>query len=69
MIIYDWLRTDKLGTWRILIFLTGDLEDGVIFEIIENVIRLYGRYPDLIKIAHDLAEKEVFGDLEDLDGF
>ena len=40
-------------------FLIGDLEDGVIFDIIDHVERWFGRYPEsLVKIRHDFAEKK-----------
>ena len=45
---------DLGGCWG---FLTGDLEDGVIFDIINDVSRCLGRYPKSLKIQHnsDLA--------------
>ena len=50
------------GCWW---FLTGDLKDGVIFDIPYNVFRLYVRYPEsLIKIEHDLTEIKDVRDLE-----
>ena len=37
-------------------FLTGDLKDGVIFDIIDHVGRLLGRYPEsLMKIRVGLG--------------
>ncbi len=42
-------------------FLIGDLEDGVTFDIIYHVDRWLGRYPEsLMKIRHDLAQKKLF---------
>ena len=39
--------------------LIEDLEDVVIFDIIDNVDQLLGRYPEsLWHIRHDLAEKK-----------
>ena len=39
--------------------MTGDLNDKVIFDIIDHVGRWSGRYPEsLIKIGHDLADKK-----------
>ena len=51
-----WFRSDQNlglgGHWE---FLTGDLEDGVIFDIINHVSRSLGRYPEsLMKIRQDL---------------
>ena len=41
-------------------FLTGDLKDGIIFDIINHVGRWYGRYPEsFMKIQHDMAEENV----------
>ncbi len=38
-----------------------DFNEGVIFDIIDDVVRLLGRYPEiLMKIQHDLAEKKLF---------
>ena len=48
----DWLH---LGLGGCKGFLTGDLEDGVIFDILNHVSRLLGRYPEsLVKIRYDL---------------
>ena len=50
----DWLH---LGLGGHLGFLTGDFEDGVIFDIIDNVGGCSGRYPEsLIKFCHDFAD-------------
>ena len=39
----------------------GDLEDGVIFDIIDHVDRWLGRYSEsLMSVQHDLAEKKLF---------
>ena len=47
------------GDWG---FMTGDLEDGVIFDIIDHDCRWYSRQPEsLMKIGHDLAEKGEVG--------
>ena len=43
-----------LGWWW---FLTGDLEDKVIFDIIDYIGRWIERYPEsFMKIQHDLAD-------------
>jgi len=40
-----------------LMVLTGDLKNGVICDIIDNIGTLSGRYPErLMKIHHDLAD-------------
>ena len=54
---FDWKRKRRGigGCWW---FLTGDLKNGIIFNIIDQVIRWYGRYPEsLMKIRHDKLTK------------
>ena len=66
-----WLGWERVslglgGCWW---FLPGNLEDGIIFDIIDHVVRWHERYTEsLIKIRQDLTEKGYFGDLEDVDG-
>ena len=63
-----WLLKEKVGLGGYWWFLTGDLEDGVIFEIMNHVVKLYWRYSErLIRIGHDLAEKGKGRDLKDVD--
>ena len=53
----DWLHLVLGGHWG---FLTGDLEDGFIFDIINHVRIWSGRYPvSLMKIGLDMAEKKL----------
>ena len=48
---------DLGGHWG---FLTGDLEEGFFFDIIDHVARWLGRYPiSFMKIRHDMAEKKL----------
>ena len=36
----------KGGTWRTLGFLTGDMEDRVILDVMNDVLLPHGRYPE-----------------------
>ena len=48
----------KGGTWRTLGgFLTGDLEDGVILEVMDDLGRVQGSYPEgFVELSLFLAE-------------
>ena len=50
-----WFRSGlNLGLGEQWEFLTGDLKDGVIFDIIDQVGRWNGRFPEsLMMIQHD----------------
>ena len=48
---------EYMGLWGCSWFLTGDLEEGVIFNIIDQVGRWLGKYPEsLLKIQHDIVD-------------
>ena len=53
-----------VGYWW---FLVGDLEDGILFDIVDHVDICFGRYPVIfVKIRHD-SQKALAGGLEDID--
>ena len=61
-------KGDMLGLENVTGSLLGTYE-GVIFDIINHIVRWYERYPEVfIKIVYDLAEKGWVKDMEDIYG-
>ena len=50
-------------------FLTGDMEDGVIPDVMNNVYLPQGRYPDNFVLISPLEVCQEGGYLEDVEGF